>query len=702
MKVLPVLLLTTLVAAEWQWFHYDEGYFVINSCQAAIAGIAKLCKKPDSKAGDICSCVNPNYVASWLNCAYERMDTKSADEWFVRTCEGTKGALSIEEAREAYQNATGHFVNVAEQYVNTSKVFNHPVYSTGEHFENVYYNNYWSNKSRRGNITTSHYLGIAFMAFTVFVMLASGLVNWSQRLSKRIQLSGNNFFVNFYRRNVSVGILGKHLSPSRWGYTPDRLETILITIMCLYTILTSAIVGVHWRSGDISFHNYQSGTSRYYGDRSGILLSWKWPLLFIFPGRNNIFQWVTRWKYGRFVTFHKWLARCVFFDVLVHSFAFASQTYGLGPAKVKSRFAADWYDYGICSTVFAGVIMIFAIYQFRSRFYDFFKIIHLFFVCFMLWTGLLHAQSQDYEGFYYAAVGIWVFEYVARILRVCLFGYRRATISYCQDDQVLKLVVPASRFMKSSPGSHAFLYFLTKKNFYRSHCFTAVPSTEPGHIEFYCKVKNGLTLDLAKLIGNQKSIELGVLVEGFYGESSPYQYYDKSVFVTGSTGIAGPFAHTLKLVKSDSQKEVKLYWSVRTLAALEWFKDQLMELKDTQCRPIIYVSQPNADSASATSNSGDNNSSEEKEENLPHEKIITSEKEIADAVGSEMLAHVEIRHGRLDVATIVAEELASASGSVAFGACSHVQVVDSLRSEVSRSVAATGKRVEYFEEMQTW
>lgn len=700
MKLLPVILLATGAMAEWNWFNYNENYFVINACKAAVAGSATLCKKPDSKKGNTCSCVNPNYVASWLKCAYDRIETEDADEWFERTCEDTKGALTIEEAHEAYENAK--FVDIAEQYVNTSKVFDHAIYSTGEHFENVYYNNYWTNKSRRGNVTTSHYLGIAFMAFTCFVMFASGIINWSQRLSRKVQLSGNNFFVNLYRRHFSVGIVSRHLNPSRWGYTPDRMELFFITIMCLYTIFTNAILGVKWREGDVSFNNYQSGTSRYYGDRSGILLSWKWPLLFIFPGRNNIFQWITRWKYGRFVTFHKWLARCVFFDVLVHSFTFASQTYGLGPAKVTSRLHSDWYVYGIASSVFSGVIMIFAVYWFRSRYYDIFKLIHLFFVCFMLWTGLIHARDQDYQGFYYAGVAIWCFEYFARFSRIMLYGFKKASISYCSDDQVLKVVLPESKFMKISPGCHAFLHFLTKKHFYKSHCFTAVPSPTPGYIEFYCKVKKGLTLDMANLVGDQKSIELGVLVEGFYGETSPYQYYDKTVLVTGSTGISGPFTHVLKLAKADGEREIKLYWSVRTLAALEWFKDQLLQLKDTQCKPIIYVSQPFGDTSSYGTHSTDNNSSEEKVDDQPLEKIITSEKDIAAEVGYELLECVEIRHGRLDIEQLVAEELATASGSVAFGACSHVQIVDDLRNTISKSLATTGKRVEYFEEMQNW
>lgn len=702
MKLLPILLLASSALADWQWFNYHEDYFVINSCNAAVAGAAKLCKKPDKKGAKTCSCVEPNFVASWLKCAYERMEPSAADEWFERTCEGTKGALTIDQAREAYQNATGHFVDVAEQFVNSSKVFNHPIYSTGQHFENVYYNNYWSNKSRRGNVTTSHYLGIAFMAFTFMVMLGSGLINWSQRLSRKVQLSGNNFLVNLYRRHLSVGIFSKHLNPTRWGYTPDKMETFFITIMLLYTILASSIVGVKWREGDISFSNYQSGTSRYYGDRSAILLVWKWPLLFISPGRNNFLQWVTRWKYGRFVTFHKWIARCVLIDVLMHACSFASQTYGLGPAKATSRLHADWYIYGISAAVFCAVIFIFAIFPFRQRFYDIFKLVHVFFAVFMLWTALIHARSQGYEGFFYAGVAIWCFEYVVRALRIALYGYRKATISYCSDDQVLTVIIPESKLLKASAGSHAFLYFLTKKDFFKSHCFTAVPSPTPGYIEFYCKVKNGLTLDLAKLVGEQKSIELGVLVEGFYGESSPYQYFDKTVMVTGSTGISGPFSHVLKLAKADGEREIKLYWSVRTLAALEWFKDQILQLKDTQCKPIIYVSQPFADNSSSGTHTSDNTSSEEKDNEQPLEKIITSEKDIAKEVGNDLLDCIEIRHGRLDVAELVAEELSNANGSVAFGACSHFQVVDSLREEVSKSLAVTGKRTEYFEEMQTW
>lgn len=705
MKLLAslLLLLASGVTARtnWQSFHYDEKYFVMNSCNYAVANSVKLCKKPDAKKSHSCSCVEPNFVASWLKCAYEKMDAEDVEYMYHSTCDSTKGHLPWKAAQEYYENST--YVNLADQYVNSTKLFKHPIYSTGEHFQNLYTAEYWTIKNRFGNLTTSNYMGLAFFCATILVMLVSGAVNWSQRLVRRIQLTGgDNFFVNLLRKHFTVGILGKHLTPGRFGYTPDRMETFWITIMVLYTILGNAIIGVHWRSDDVSFLKYQAGTSRYFGDRSGLMLSWYWPLLFIFPGRNNFFQWVTRWKYGRFLTFHKWIARCVFIMVLIHSFAFASQTYSIDHSKLVSRMHAPWYLYGIVSTVFGGAIIIFAVYPFRSRFYDIFKVIHVVFAVMMLWSGLIHARSQNYENYYYAGVAIWCFEYVARFVRVALYGIgKTARITYCADDQVLKVVVPESKLVKPSAGSHAFIYFLTKSNFYKSHCFTAVPSVEPGFVEFYCKVKKGLTLNLAKRISEGQELQVRVMVEGFYGESSPYHYFDKTVLITGSTGISGPFAHAMKLVKSDGQREVKLYWSVRTLAALEWFKEQLLQFKDTQVRPIIYVSQPFGEPYTSTNSESNDSSAEEKSGN-PIEKVITSEKEIAAQVGEEIMQIVQIRHGRIDVAQVVAEEIDSANGTIAFGACSATQIVDTVRQEVANNLGRTEKRIEYFEEMQAW
>lgn len=676
MKLLSLLALSSIAVAKW--VHYDETYYTVAGCKGAITSDFTFCKKADTAKTYKCICSSEDALASWLYCSYDRTEKYDAgvDSWISTLCKN----YTSTELHAIYDKGLKTIVDVGEVAgFNSSKILKTPAYDSRKKFEKLFLNNYYGFKNRFGNVNVSHYLGIAFVAATFLVFFIAGLANWFTRFSNTAH-KNNGIIARTYKKYIQYSILGKHLNSTKFGLTPDTLETILISIMFIYTILTNFILGFSYYQGDTTFKTAQAGYSRYYGDRSCILLSYKLPLLFIFPGRNNFIQAITRWHYSRFVTFHKWLARIVVMEVIVHSCAMASQTYAL---KNVTRIHTDWYIYGIVSTVCCGFIILCALYPIRKIAYDVFKVVHVVLIVMMIWTAFLHAKSQGYEAFYWACIAIWIFEYLVRAIRIVTCGgLKKVTVQYYQDG-TLKLSVPTSYGLSNAkPGSHAFIYFMGKQ-FFQSHCFTICPSVENSNeINFFCRVKKGITSDIAKLC-TEKPITLNVLIEGVYGVSNAYQHFDKSVFVTAGTGVVGPFGHALKL--AEAGKSISFYWSVRTLESAEWFKDHLSLLKSKGAEVTVHVSQHDTTS---TTSSSDNDQS--------------SEKHLSDTE-SVKADFAEIKPGRMDIDSLIDSEISSIQhgGSIAFGACAHPAAVDHVRSTVSKKINSD-VTVAYFEEMQMW
>ena len=73
-----------------------------------------------------------------------------------------------------------------------------------------------------------------------------------------------------------------------------------------------------------SYDNKRVQVLRYFGDRLGALLSSSIPLLFLFGGRGNVFISLTGWSYRTFNIFHRWIARILLIEAVVHGVVFSA------------------------------------------------------------------------------------------------------------------------------------------------------------------------------------------------------------------------------------------------------------------------------------------------------------------------------------------------------------------------------------------
>ncbi|KAG7896903.1 hypothetical protein KL905_001310 [Ogataea polymorpha] len=704
MKLIKWLTLAGLAGLATSKDTYSHEDYVVIACKSAVEATATFCEGK-SKGYD-CACSNPAELGSWISCVYNNTGKydPAADNALVDFC--NKYKFTVDSIHSAYENATKYMVNISNvKGFKKKTMINYPI--TGGNLTKNYQGYYWGNFHRWNNVAVSHYLGIASLSAWALLIVVCAFINWSLVLLPSLRRKLVGPATNFWRKHIALPAVfgGRHMENfGLLGLFPDRFESIVLSIFFIYSFLANAILGFTYYEGDLVFKTKSTAYARYIGDRSAILLSYLVPLLFGFPGRNNIMQWVTRWPYSRFVTFHKGLGRILGLEVLVHSIAMTIQSFALG--KWHTRIHAVYFQHGIAATVCCWVAMGFAAYGVRRYWYELFLVSHIVLIAMFLWTAWLHAASQDYGKYYYACAAIWCFDRAVRIARVVLFGVRTAKCEILEKEGTIKLSVPYPKsYWKPSPAAHGFVYFLTPRTFWQSHPFTLIDSiTDKSHIHFYCKIKGGVTKLMGHKVKNHghNVFNVKVLVEGPYGLRNPYHQYDKAVLIAGGNGIPGPFSYALDLVSREVKTEVKLYWAVREYNSLNWFKEELMQFKGTNCRPIIYVSNPNSSIAEVDTDmiSSSGSSVEFSEEkNSEREKI--SEQTLTLESLQQAFDYVEFRRGRIDIDQLVQEEISNSTGSVAFGICAHPNMTDNVRAAVIKNLD-NKKRIDYFEEMQTW
>jgi len=686
------------------WVSYSGAQYVAMSCVAAIENVTTYCSASKAKSDTyLCACKNNAELGAWVSCAYQHTSVYDADveSAIIGFCSTTKKIPTHVSLKRQYKNASSYIVNIDTKAEKPKKT-NVPI--KGALVDSLYSEYLGSYQSRWGNFRTSHYLGIAFLAILGGIMIFAGIFNWLCVISPSVENKSKNGLTKSLIRYITLpATFGrKHIETWKLGNIPDRFETILISGIFLYTLLSCAIIGVSYHKGDPVFKTRSAGISRYYGDRTAILISYQFPLLFIFPGRNNIFQLFTRWKYSRFVTLHKWIARIVLLETLVHAIAFAIQSSALG--KTATRLASTYYIYGIVAMVPMYLMGLTSVFIIRRYFYQVFTFCHIVLAAVFLYTIYYHVDSLEFADYYWSCMAIWVFDRFIRLVRVLQFGGVRKAHVQLLKGSILKITVSyASCWPKPYPGSHAFIRFLTPKTFWQTHPFSVISFSEEKHtLHFYCKVKQGVTKRIANYAKASKdlSTNIRITVDGPYGNQNPYHHYDKAVFISSGNGFPDIYPSIKSLIKSSSKTMIKFYWTIPNYSYIDCFVEELSTLKDLAFNPVVYVTHPeiSAPMVDVTSSSNENSmNSEEESKNSVQVRELTTSKEIKDYF--KYLTFVE---GRMDSQQIVNTELKTETGTVAFGCCAHPSINDTVRAELVKHLTNSDPNFSYFEETQVW
>lgn len=554
-----------------------------------------------------------------------------------------------------------------------------------------------------GNYNRSIVFGFYLVGFWVVVLGLAAVGNWSKVLFPGLCKRITDPSTNWIRKNITLPALSGRYKTREKPFAkvldmlvPTRAETLIMVAFTALTVFLS-VYNIHYVEGD-PFYNRYRALLRYYGIRTGILGSYLLPFSILFAGRNNIFQWITRWEYATFVTFHRWISRLMVLLIVVHSNSY----YFLLKGYMEEKFREPLVLWGILGTYCGVAIIIQGLLVLRRKWYEAFLLLHILLAAGYMLGAWFHVKDLYFLWYYYCSVWLWISDRAIRVYRLGSFGFPEAQVKL-YEDQTLKFKIRKPDGFVSEGGGHCFVHFLRWLCFWQSHPFTYIVIGDD--IVFYIKVKEGVTMALSKYLAANpgKSAKMRLAVEGSYGEATPAAKYDSSVFVAGGSGIPGIYAEAVHAAKSlgvESKRKVKLIWVVRDYESLLWFYDELISLKAIPIEVEIYVTKP-SDSISNSTEEGD------KMALLPNTYTHAAYQSTSLSRNSveqlkKDLEHVDFKQGRPNIAGIVSSNVKESAGSIAFVTCGHPIMVDDLRHEVVQIIGKEDKRIDFFEQLQIW
>ncbi|KAK6465102.1 ferric reductase NAD binding domain-containing protein [Scheffersomyces coipomensis] len=705
----------SVIKADSAYKKYGPTLKALTSCQRQLSNTAVFCTTGKTR-GNKCICTNPNALATAAGClSYGHRNTTAIFKALFASCEAYNVTLTVDDMVEAYQNYTKYAIHASDIPNFNAKSPVHVPIRLNDTNIRLYMEAY---DKYLGNYDNSLYYSVGVIGYWALVFLVAIIVNWSQVLFPGFFKILTGPISNKFRKHITMpAAFGKKKTTEHkvlkifHFLMPSRFETIVI-IGFLAVVIAVCSAQISYVEGDPVFDSKSSALLRYTADRTGIVATIIMPLLILFAGRNNFLQWLTKWNFATFITYHKWVARVDFTLVVVHAICF-SASYGDYYTEVMKRKYMKWGYCCNCS---------------RRNNYEVFLTIHIIFAALWIAGTWIHVQDLGYVWFVYPSAALWVLDRAVRIFRLICFGFPEAQITLLFNE-TLKVVVPKPKYWNSVPGGHAFIHFIRPTCFWQSHPFTFTNSVQEGdQIVLYCKVKGGITHGLNKYIASHpgRTARVRVGVEGPYGEPTNAKIYDTAVFIAGGNGIPGLYSEAVDMAlrsKENNKQVIKLIWIIRENKSLLWFYEELLALSQTKIQCTVYVTKPKGDinnveyneviKLSSRISQSENDSTEEvdkkEKSKYVHEKTEVefepSDSEANSNIGAikSEFSHIEFREGRPTIEDIVDSEVKESNGSIAFVTCGHPMMVDEVRYSVIEQVdKSDGKRIEYFEQLQVW
>ncbi|KAK5174809.1 uncharacterized protein LTR77_001892 [Saxophila tyrrhenica] len=406
---------------------------------------------------------------------------------------------------------------------------------------------------------------------------------------------------------------GRHRVPWFNSFeVPTRGQAIFIAYLVVANIVLSS-VGYTISSPNSWYVDSKSQLANYIANRTGVLSAVNMALLVLYSGRNNILLWITDWSHSTFLLLHRWVAIISVVQACLHS-AMYVQSYVVAYKEYTSESSRVYWIWGIISTLALTLLLPASVLPFRTKIYELFLAVHVFFACFALLGYYLHiayrfGHQWGYETWVYIAFAFWAFDRLLRILRLARNGIVNGRVTIIDDDYV-RLDVPGV-----SCNGQAYLYFPTLTwRVWENHPFSVASgmmtlnegsNNKRGNIDekspsaavqdplsddtsstqssdrisattgqhkvgatFFIRTHTGLTHELR----SRKTVPL--LVESSYGKSLLFDpehdlhTHPNLICIAGGVGIT---AVAPLLARHAGRK--KLYWGVRTAPLADALRD---------------------------------------------------------------------------------------------------------------------------------
>ncbi|KAH7362371.1 ferric reductase transmembrane component 4 [Plectosphaerella cucumerina] len=356
-----------------------------------------------------------------------------------------------------------------------------------------------------------------------------------------------------------------------------------------------------------------------YSNRVGMLSFANLPLLFLYAGRNNILLWITNWSHSTFLLLHRWIAFICMLEAVLHSAVYLDLHVRIYEDHEEIASVEYWY-WGIIATLALVLIIPFSILPLRQRLYEVFHALHIVLALVTIvgcWYHIIwrYQRQWGYEVWVLITIGVWVFDWFIRAVRIGRNGVLRAYVTKIDEDY-LRVDIPGL----DSHG-HVYLYFPTLNwRVWESHPFsvighsslasgpgssgvdeaiakaseklspdvneTGVGATSssassrgsvhhhhgPVGTTLYIRLRTGTTVPIAKMAGVAGGV--AVLAESSYGGESklypdgghpePSAAYPNLIAIAGGVGITAvlPVLSSAQSLYAPLGSK-KLFWGVR-------------------------------------------------------------------------------------------------------------------------------------------
>lgn len=659
-------------------------------CISSLTALVFQCPKGSKKAA--CSCKSPQYLASFMDCLERTKeplhDQIRAQETMIGVCEAAAVEFTKSDLQQIYQNATQgkYFIPLANVTDKKATLYN-PVTVKLTAMEN-------SVKSFKVGFFQK-YIGELFggiiLAYWGAILLIGALINFAKRVAPNFVLKCNSTFWKLIRQKVAT--------PAAYGYShssavksfkifnmaiPTRPQSlVLLTYGIMHLIMFFPNIELFHENTRFPGYGYQ--ISRYAADRSGLMAMGHLPLIFLFAGRNNIMITLTGWSFETFNAYHRWIARGMYIDVFIHSVSFSR--YEAFKSDFPGIYEEKYVVWGLIATICGGLIMFFSLRHFRDRAHEFFLITHWLFISLFLAGVWWHLEAQGYMEWLYAAIAIWGFDRVARLVRIVVSGLNAKAEVQLHPHNVMKFKIDYSNVWTPTAGTHVYVTFLRLTSFWQSHPFSVYRSTVPGEeskMIMCVRKQSGVTKTIAQSISSSSTTTMPILIDGPYGQRFPLANYSTVVFISGGIGSTAAFSYIDGLIRSGHQEKQRLVfiWAIRNRTELNWFKDEIQYLQTNNIELQIFIT-----------NQGEPDPHDSSDVN---EKTVDSDSDIAEGADFNAI------YSKPNVDDLISTFVSETDQSIAFYTCGPPLMNDDTRASVTKNISVGKGRVEFFEESFAW
>ncbi|KAK3065353.1 hypothetical protein LTS18_014197 [Coniosporium uncinatum] len=494
------------------------------------------------------------------------------------------------------------------------------------------------------------------------------------------------------------------------GTLPSRFHTLMLLIL-VGTNLTYILV--------LPWYQAQPEIIAELRARSGVMAVINLIPTMLFAMRNNPLIPLLQISYDTFNLLHRWAARVVIVDSLIHVFAWGANTYREGKMQAISTSLANTpsYTWGLVATVCFAFIFLQAWGPIRHAFYETFLNAHRLLALFGVIGIYVHIDTHHLPQLFWIIIVIliWVGEYIFRFAWVLY--YNISLLPGQQSKRLTRITVEAlpSQACRVTlalvrpwgwprPGCHVHVYMPTL-SLWASHPFSvawtetkmpqssSLPVTEETKrmtvadldlredkqttVSLVVRARTGFT---RKLYDRASSSASGVYttwgaIEGPYGGWDSLQSYGTVLMFAGGVGITHQVGFVRQLVEGAhegtvSARKIILVWSVPNTEALEWVRpwmDEILKIPGRRevLKILLFVTKPRS-----------------------HNEVISG------------TGTVQMFPGRCNPQTILDRELVDRVGAMAVTVCGPGAFADSVRAAARRRV---GKGVlDFIEEAFTY